>query len=112
MGKVVMLHKQQKEPKLSGWQGQDDVFLHRSQIYVGAELMYYGRTDHGSIWRVTGIRTTSKHVMGTQPVQVVQRMKDDVELTRIGNLADVKQVTFGYMSYSAIWRMNTKEKKK
>ena len=32
------------------WQGNDPIFIHRSQITPGVEVMNFGRLDHGSIW--------------------------------------------------------------
>jgi translation elongation factor P/translation initiation factor 5A len=97
-----------KKRKLRGWQGADDVFMHASQVKIGARIRYHGRTDHGSVWQVTEIRTLEPgRGYNVKSVHSVQRLKDEVILIRVGKLTKEKrQITFSYMSYSAIWRMD------
>lgn len=86
------------------WQGMDDIFLHRSQVNLGVEFVYYGRLDHGAIWRVSEIKTYSPGGRTTK-VDTVQTMHDNVVLVRRGS-NETRQIGFTYLSYSAVWRLH------
>jgi hypothetical protein len=85
------------------WQGLDDVFLHRSQVNIGSELLYYGRLDHGSVWRVVEIKTFSKGGRAYK-IDYIKTMRDVVVLLRRGS-NETRQVSFAQLSYCAIWRL-------
>lgn len=85
------------------WQGEDNIFLHRSQINIGLELIYFGRLDHGSIWRVIEIKTYSPGGRATK-VAHINSLGDTVVMLRRGS-NETRQISFSYLSYSAIWRV-------
>jgi len=93
----------QASTKVQRWQGEDSVFLHRSQIRIGVVLTYFGRINHGQRWRVTEImdyRTTDRG----RKLEVVTQSTDAVTLVRIGS-NQTRRISFMYLSYSAIWRL-------
>ena len=85
------------------WQGLDDVFIHKSQINIGTEFVNYGRLEHGTVWRVTEIKTYSAGGRTTK-VDNVQKTSDNVVLLKRGS-NETRQMSFIYLSYSAIWRL-------
>lgn len=91
------------------WQGHDDIFFHRSQVHVGTKFVNWGRTYHGEIWTVIEIRDYYKSArsgeMRTRRVQDVLKLQDDLVL-RSDERNITRQVTFGTLSYSAIWRLS------
>jgi hypothetical protein len=97
---IVYFNKNDKPTK---WQGSDDVFLHMNQVIVGLELIYWGRLDHGSVWQIVEIKSYSKSGR-TSLVRSVQTYKDDIVMLRLGS-NETHQVSFQYLSYSAIWRL-------
>jgi hypothetical protein len=93
------------------WQGEDDVFFHKSQIKVGTRLLNFGRKDHGSIWVVTHIYT---HVIlesgriRRDTIEMVQKLNDYVEFRKVVRGVtsnEQRQRTFGSLSYTAVWRL-------
>jgi|KBSSwiStaDraftv2_1062776.scaffolds.fasta_scaffold00263_47 hypothetical protein len=97
----IVYHNKDEKPKK--WQGNDDVFLHMNQVRVGLELLYWGRLDHGSVWQVVEIKTYTKNGRAIK-VNNVQTPRDNIVLLRMGT-NETHQISFTYMSYSAIWRL-------
>jgi hypothetical protein len=85
------------------WEDTDDVFIHRSQIKIGTELVYFGRLHHGTKWRVVEIKNVSPGGRTTR-VERIKHIDDIVVLVRIGS-NETKQYGFCYLSYIAIWRL-------
>jgi len=89
------------------WQGDDQVFFHRSQIKIGARIMNFGRLDHGQIWEVVEIKSYRVNRAGnwtSDKVDVVQKLADDVTIRRLGS-NEHRTTSFANLSYSAIWRL-------
>jgi len=90
------------------WQGFDSVFFHKSQVVVGTKLVNFGRMYHGEIWEVVEIRSYRKAQktgrMLTLNIEETSKLNDDV-LIRSNERNITRQVTFGTLSYSAIWRL-------
>jgi hypothetical protein len=95
------------EEALARWQGSDSVFFHKTQVKLGTILMNFGRTDHNSFWRVTGIKSYKVASTGrilTSNVNTVQKLNDDILITRQDS-NETRQLSFATLSYSAIWRI-------
>lgn len=95
------------KPTKSRWQGEDDVFFHKSQLKIGTELMKFGRIDHGSVWAVTAIYTWAynlrdewHYVLATE----VKHLYDEIVLVNNAT-GERHRVRFSALSYSAIWRL-------
>lgn len=89
-------------------QAFDQVFFHKDQIKVGTTIVCAGRLQHGTRWRVVEIITEVKNKNGKwvrQSSPTVQKMTDEITLARVGSNKDQRAGTFGYLSYSAIWRL-------
>jgi hypothetical protein len=92
----------------SRWQEHDPVFFHKEQIHVGTRLIYFGRTHHGELWQVAAITTYRLNSRGrtiSESVNDVLKLSDDVTLVRIGGEQSARKVSFGYISYTSIWRI-------
>lgn len=89
------------------WQGEDEVFFHKSQIAVGVRLINFGRKAHGEMWEVVEIKSyrmsRTGRVMGRKVDQVI-KLSDDVTVRAIGR-NEIRQLSFSTLSYSAIWRV-------
>lgn len=83
----------------------DDIFFHKTQIKIGTRLRYMGRLAPNTTWVVTSIRTRDSKTGRLRPSDSVQKLSDDVYLRREDNRRDLRQGTFQYLSYSAIWRL-------
>ena len=93
--------------KLSGWQGHDKVFMHRSQISRGVRIVDFGRRNHGEEYEVIDIKTHIERPGGnvvTRSVGSVNKLTDDIIMRRVGRNS-IKTVSFGRLSYSAVWRL-------
>jgi len=86
------------------WQGSDNVFIHRSQIELGTKLLNFGRLDHDSIWEVQTIFSVFENSGRRKYLDNIDKLNDQVVLKRIGS-NETRQMTFVYLSYSAIWRL-------
>lgn len=90
------------------WQGHDNIFFHRSQVTVGTRIVNFGRVYHGEVWTVIEIRDYYKSArsgeMRTRRVNEVIKLTDDLVL-RSDDRNITRQVSFGTLSYSAIWRL-------
>jgi hypothetical protein len=90
-------------PKSKGkWQGNDPIFIHRTQITPGVEVMNFGRLDHGSIWIIESIFRSNNVRRSYQ--QQVTRLDDGMILRRKGS-NETRTMKFNNFSYSAIWRL-------
>lgn len=97
-----------KRPSKKPQPAVDDLFFIKEQISVGIVLEHFGRLDSGSLWDVNRITTeepTSTGVTKTKSVTTVHRLHDIVHMTRRGSSRERRQAAFGYLSYSAIWRL-------
>lgn len=99
---------QPKRPEHKPAPTDDSIFFHKGQLTTKTRLVYRGRLDPGSLWRVTSIVTYDRPLgTGTyrrREVSSVVRLNDDITLTRIGS-NETRSASFGYLSYSAIWRL-------
>ena len=86
------------------WQGLDNIFIHRSQIELGTKLLNFGRLDHDSIWEVQTIFSVFENSGRRKYLDNVDKLHDQIVLKRIGS-NETRQMTFVYLSYSAIWRL-------
>lgn len=83
----------------------DNIFFHKTQIKIGTRLWHMGRLAPNTVWVVTSIRTWDAKTGRLRPSDSVQKLSDDVYLRREDNRHDLRQGTFHYLSYSAIWRL-------
>jgi hypothetical protein len=105
--KVVHLVKPQHHAKGKKPEPKpDSVFFIKAQISIGLNLICMGRLAKPSGWIVT--RIISHHTNGKpMHVNTVQYLSDRIYLRRAnasGTMAE-RSGTFGYLSYSAIWRI-------
>lgn len=83
----------------------DSTFFHKGQISVGKTLLYLGRLDPGTRWVVTKIKSFSlRSDAGWVWVSTCRMLSDDVYLKNV-DTGEQRTATFGYLSYSAIWRL-------
>jgi hypothetical protein len=96
-----------------GWQGEDDVFFHRSQLHIGTELVDFGRLKHNTKWVVVEFRVyktsragnvRAKRVYDGSAINAGLKLIDDVVLRRVGG-NEVRTIGFSRLSYSATWRI-------
>jgi hypothetical protein len=84
----------------------DSVFFIKAQVKLGTHLLCLGRRERPTAWIVTRIIS---HSASGKPLHLdeVQYLSDRVYLRRAnGTLAHAERSgTFGYLSYSAIWRI-------
>jgi hypothetical protein len=81
----------------------DPVFFCKVDVFPGAVLTYLGRTQPGSRWVVASVQSDFGK-QGYREVLAVRHLADYVTLRHEGT-GETKQATFGYLSYSAIWRL-------
>jgi len=86
----------------------DDIFFHKSQVKYGKTLLYYGRWQPMSRWDVIKIES---HFLGkevgdvtTKKVNEVRYLSDIITVQNI-ETGQKRQLSFAYLSYSAIWRL-------
>src|ERR1700733_294472 len=84
----------------------DPVFFHKSQIKFGTKLCYFGRLAPNSEWEVIKIVTFYKRkgIIRRRSIDHIEHLADDITLLRHGT-NDIREITFAYASYSAIWRL-------
>lgn len=89
----------------------DAIFFHTAQIKIGTQLHHMGRLAPNTIWVVTAITTlelVGPRTYKTKSVTSVRTLRDTITLRQVGaskTSKDIRQGTFSYLSYSAIWRM-------
>jgi hypothetical protein len=87
----------------------DPVFFHKSQVRIGTHLECKGRrTPNGKVWIVKSIRTFSiiRGQYRSRKVNEVQKLSDAIELISTdGKRREYLELSFDYLSYSAIWRI-------
>jgi hypothetical protein len=85
----------------------DDIFFLKSQIKVGGSLVNVGRMQTGSRWSVIRIMTHEYTDSGRErrrSVDVCEKLMDAVTLENRAT-GERRTITFGNLSYSAIWRL-------
>jgi len=89
----------------------DKVFFPNESIRVGVKLRNYGKTDPGSIWRVTHIETYVRLPSGLYRLDrtpEIIRLNDIVHIQRESTdpaMVNKRNPSFGSLKYSAIWRL-------
>ena len=101
---VISIRKNQARNVSNKWQEPDDVFFHKSQVAIGTVLVYHGRLNHGSLWRVTDI--IGYRAVRRRHLNIVESLSDQIELTRMNSNEAVKTLGFMYISYSSLWRIS------
>ena len=91
-------------PETDDNQPDDPVFFHKRQLRVGTALRYYGRTGPGQLWFVTGIYSTNKGQHVPRKETFPQTILDLIRL-RNHETGEVRFMSFQYLEYSAIWRI-------
>lgn len=81
----------------------DPVFFTKDQIHVGVTLIHVGRLDP-SAWVVDRIVHITPRG-GRRPVETVETFADLIYLRRANGVPPLKKLNFGYMCYSAVWRV-------
>lgn len=84
----------------------DPVFFSKDQLKVGSILKYYGRHAPGTTWEVTKIWyfTKVKGQYRSHRNQTVTKLDDAIEVVCQDD-GTIMELTFQYLSYSAIWRL-------
>lgn len=78
----------------------DSIFFSKADLHVGSSLRYYGRREMGQLWFVDRIATASEGKRADTPTT----LRDWVRLrSAVGG--EIRWLLFGYLSYSAIWRL-------
>ncbi len=94
-------------------QQPDPVFFKKNQITIGTELVYYGRHAPGTKWKVARILhfynevpSRKNHWEGRLRFRRVEQPQtlNDALVLHCENGARM-ELTFQYVSYSAIWRL-------
>jgi hypothetical protein len=98
-----------KTPSLCLSLPADPIFFRKEDIKTNCRLMYYGVKDPMSEWKITKIisyfTTDVRGKWEQREVPQVRHLDDDVYLVNINNRNMKLKLTFGYMRYSAIWRL-------
>lgn len=81
----------------------DPIFFRKDDVQVGIDLLYMGRLAPRTKWTVVQIKTDLGRGHGMKQVQAVRTLGD--YLTVRNAAGEVRQMTFAYASYSAIWQM-------
>lgn len=82
----------------------DLVFFHKTQLKLGSRIRCFGRRDSGTTWIIQRIWTFNTR--GRSHVTVPQKLDDVLEL-RCEETGEYRDLRFGSMSYSAIWRLES-----
>jgi hypothetical protein len=78
----------------------DQIFFEKRQLRKGMSLRYYGRRSAGQLWFVDRIATVGEGKTTDSPTT----LRDWVRLrSAVGG--EIRWLLFGYLSYSAIWRL-------
>jgi hypothetical protein len=97
------VEKKHRLPPSERVYADDPVFFHKAQISVGSQLWHFGRLDPKSLWEVYAIisynRKKQKHI------QTTSKLLDVVYMRRVNSENETRYMTFGYLSYSALWRL-------
>jgi hypothetical protein len=98
MAKVIAFRRDRKYE-------HDPIFFTKDQITLGTVLIYAGRREH-SAWIVSRIITTNTRG-ARHNVPAVLKFSDQVYLRRSNGPPSNAQraMSFGYLCYSAIWRI-------
>lgn len=84
----------------------DPIFFHKSQIKVGSHFLHFGRRMPRTNWIVQRIWTFQKEKYGRVRSYVTDvRTLNDILEMRCEETGEIRSVRFGYISYSAIWRL-------
>lgn len=88
----------------------DPIFFTKDQLHLGTNLRYYGRLNPGALFTVTHIKSWRRSSRGNYyaiRAEVASRLDDDITLLcrEPGKRPDIRKMRFGYLSYSAIWRI-------
>jgi hypothetical protein len=101
----------------------DPVFFRKEQLTIGTKLVYLGRTDPNSVWEVAKIHQNYsarnifyEKVIRHRNIKTPETFLSLIFLRRISNSPQTKlkgyrkmghrlELNFGYLSYSAIWRI-------
>lgn len=81
----------------------DPIFFTKDQISVGVTMIHVGRL-YPSAWVVERIVNLTPRG-ARRAVQTVQTFADLIYLRRANGAPPLKRTTFGYLCYSAIWRV-------
>ena len=90
----------------------DPVFFAKEDIKVGTILLHMGRLEENQRrYKVVQIHTftkSDKENFRQESVDEVQKLSDVVYMTAVsGPPTFRRRATFGYLSYSAIWRIKS-----
>ncbi len=87
----------------------DPIFFSKEDIKLHTRIIYYGVSDPLSEWRVAKIisyfTTDVRGQWEQREVPEVRHLDDDVYLVNVNNRNAKMKLTFGYMRYSAIYRL-------
>lgn len=99
MNSNVLLFPAAQEP--------DSIFFSKADFHVGRSLRFYGRgAERGKLYFIQSIRTIehSGGVLTSVRVSTPARLADRVTL-REAITGQTRILSFAYLSYSAIWRL-------
>jgi hypothetical protein len=83
-------------------QPQDDIFFSKRDLRVGTAIRYWGRRNPGSLWFVTGVFTADR----VPRKEVFAKNLSDLIRLKNHITGEVRFRSFGYLSYSAIYRID------
>lgn len=83
----------------------DPVFFRIVDVFKDQTLVCKGRTVANTHWKVIRITTDLGLGRGSKRVDRVEHLTDMVEMRCVEHPHLWKTTTFGYLSYSGIWRM-------
>ena len=82
----------------------DPIFFHKTQVRLGSRFRCFGRRNPNATWVAYGFWTHVKR--GKAYVTAPQTLSDLVRL-RCEETGETLEITFGSLSYSAIWRLES-----
>lgn len=67
------------------------------------QLLYKGRLRPNTFWKIIRIRSDQGKGRGLKSVDTVQKITDYITVQ--SEEGDIREMSFGYASYSAIWQL-------
>lgn len=108
MAKVTSLHDALRfsRPGSKAVPIDDIIFFKKEQLKIGMSLKYYGRHRPGTTWEVVGIWyfPLVRGQYRRHKVDTVVTLQDQIDVV-CKETGQHMELTFQYLSYSAIWRL-------
>ncbi len=87
----------------------DPIFFGKGDVFPGTRIVYAGRRAPGQVWTVHSIHTPmpKKEDTDERSFEKIDHVRTLQDLIFLRHGAEERVAVFGYLSYSAIWRIET-----